>query len=95
MKPFGDTGFPVIVKMTQYLSLFGLQGNTLVAGVDCKGGFYEERSGIPCAGHTQFQLAPVEPPQGTAEPLSQDGAASRKSYIRKGKKHCTTVEKEE
>lgn len=36
MKPFGDTGILVTVKVTQYLHVFGLQGNILVAGVDCR-----------------------------------------------------------
>lgn len=32
-------------------------------------------------GHSQFQAAPTAPPQGTAEPLRQDGGASRKDYV--------------
>lgn len=31
------------------------------------------------------QQAPTEPPQGRAGTLSQDGGASRKMYVRKGK----------
>ena len=38
------------------------------------------------------QLAPMDPLQGTAEPLSQDGGASRKTNLRKGKNHCTGSE---
>lgn len=40
-------------------------------------------------GHSWFQATPVDPPQGTAEPLSQDGGASVIIYLRKGTK-CQT-----
>ena len=50
-----------------------------------QGGLCEERPGLPSARHRWFQLAPTNPPQGTAEPLSQDGGASGKTYLRKDK----------
>ncbi|KAK4830272.1 hypothetical protein QYF61_009365 [Mycteria americana] len=43
-----------------------------------RGGLCEERPGLPRAGHSRFQPAPTDPPQGTAEPLSHDGSASGK-----------------
>ena len=54
-----------------------------------QGSLCEERLGLPHAGHSRFQPAPTNPPQGTAEPLSQDGSASRKTYLsvlKKGQK---------
>ena len=39
--------------------------------------------GLPYARHNWFQPAPTDPPQGTAEPLSQDGGALEKAYLRK------------
>lgn len=94
MKPFRGTGVLVPVKVTQYLSVLGLQGNILVAGLDYKGGLCEERLGLPFARRRQSQRAPLDPPQSTAELLSQGGAASRKIYLRNGKKPCRTVERE-
>lgn len=78
------------MKVTQYLSVLGLQGNVLVAGLDYKGGLCEERLGLPFARRRQSQRAP----QSTAELLSQGGATSRKIYLRNGKKPCRTVERE-
>lgn len=94
MTPFGGTGVLVTVKVTQYLSVLGLQGNILVAGLDYKGGLCEERLGLSCARHRQSQRAPLDPPQGTDELLSQGGAASRRIYLRNGKKTCRAVERE-
>ena len=54
----------------------------------------EERPGLPCARHSRFQPAPMDPPQGTAEPLSQDGGVSGKVCVRKGRKHCAAIERE-
>lgn len=85
MKPFGDTGVLVTVKMTQYLSVLELQGNILVVGVDCKSGICEERLGIPGVRHSQFQLAQMDPSQGIAVTPSQDGAILRKVYLRNSK----------
>ncbi|KAK4823432.1 hypothetical protein QYF61_002118 [Mycteria americana] len=36
-----------------------------------QGSVREERPGLPCAGHSRFQPAPMDPLQGTAEPSSQ------------------------
>lgn len=47
--------------------------------------------GLPHAGRKWFQMAPMDPPQMTAEPLSQAGGASEKAYIRKG----TAVKRED
>lgn len=52
--------------------------------------FCEERLGLPFAGHSQFQLDPAHPPQGTAKPRSKGGGASGKRYFRKGKE-CQVV----
>ena len=51
-----------------------------------QGGLCEERLGLPRARHSQFQLVPTDPLQGTAEPLGQDGGTSVIMYLRKGKK---------
>ena len=48
-----------------------------------QGGLYEERPGLPCDRHSQFQLAPTDTTQGTAESLSQDGDSSGKAYFLK------------
>jgi len=45
----------------------------------------EERLGVPHARHGWFQLAPVAPPQGTAEPRRQDGGTSGKMCFKQGK----------
>lgn len=42
--------------------------------------------GLPCAGHRWFQVVQRGPLQDTAEPTSQAGAASVKTYLRKCKK---------
>ena len=42
--------------------------------------------GLPHARHSQFQPAPMDPPQGTAETISQAGSASLKTYLRQGRK---------
>ena len=41
--------------------------------------------GPPCARHRQFQPVPADPPQGTAEPVSQAGGTSGETHLRKGK----------
>lgn len=38
--------------------------------------FCEERLGLPCTSPSQFQMAPVAPPQGAAGPRNQDGGTS-------------------
>ena len=50
-----------------------------------QGGLCEERLGLPRAGHSWFQPAPADPPQGMAEPCSHDSSASGKASVRKGK----------
>lgn len=40
---------------------------------------------LPCAGHGELQSVPVDPPQVTAETISQAGGASGKMCLRKGK----------
>ena len=47
----------------------------------------EKRSGLSRAGHSRFWLAPMDPPEGTAEPLSQGGGTSVEKHLRKSKKH--------
>lgn len=42
--------------------------------------------GLPHARHSQFQPAPADPLQGTAETISQAGSASLKTYLRQGRK---------
>lgn len=54
-----------------------------------QGGLGEERPGLPWAGHSWLQQ-----PQGTAEPLSQDGGTSGKPYLRKGKTKPKTHQKQ-
>jgi len=44
--------------------------------------------GLPCAGHSWSQLAPIAPPQDMSEPLSQAGSTSGKTYSKKGQKLC-------
>lgn len=41
--------------------------------------------GLPYDRHKQFQTAPTDPPQGTAELLSQAGGTSEKMYLRRRK----------
>jgi len=53
------------------------------------GSLCEERLGLLHSGHGQFPPAPTDPPQGTAEPLSQDGGNAGKIELRKGRK-CWT-----
>ncbi|KAK4823439.1 LOW QUALITY PROTEIN: hypothetical protein QYF61_002125 [Mycteria americana] len=43
-----------------------LRDIVLAAG-GLQGGLCEERPGLPCAGHSRFQPAPTDPPQGMAE----------------------------
>lgn len=42
---------------------------------------------LPCAGHSIFQLTPVDLAEGMAEPVRHYGGTSLKSYLRKGKTH--------
>jgi len=51
-----------------------------------QGGPCEERLGLPRAGLGQFQPAPAAPLQGTAQPHSQDGGASGRACVSKGRK---------
>lgn len=46
---------------------------------------WEKRPGLPCAGHSRLLMAPEDPSQDTAQPLSPAGAISRKTYFRKSK----------
>lgn len=59
-------------------SKLGVSIQVLALGVDCQAGLSLKRQSLPWP-----QKAPTEPPQGTAETLSQDGGASRKMYVRK------------
>lgn len=47
----------------------GIHGKMLAGGL-CDS-LSEERLGLPEAGHGQFQPAPTDPPQATAEPLGK------------------------
>jgi len=49
-------------------------------------GLWEESAGLPRAGHSRSQPAPAAPPQGTAEPLSQDGGAGGGTGLGKGQR---------
>ena len=57
-----------------------------------RGGLCEDRPGLPHARHSQFKT-PAK--QDTAEPLSQDGGASGKTYLRKGETLCSSCERSE
>ncbi|KAK4825791.1 hypothetical protein QYF61_002375 [Mycteria americana] len=46
------------------------------------------------AGSSRFQSAPRDPPQGTAETVSQGGGASVITYLRKDKKSCAAAVRE-
>lgn len=65
-----------------------LDGKVLFRGGGCRGNLSEERPGLPCAGHSWFQLAPMGTPQGTAESPCQDSSVCGKVYLRNSKKHC-------
>lgn len=58
---------------------------------DCRS-LWEKRPGLLCAGHSQFLLAPQDPLQDTAQPLSPAGAISRKTYFIKSKTCHTAKE---
>jgi len=60
-----------------------------------QGGLCEQRLGMPHDGHGISSRLPPTPPQGTAEPSSQDGSSSKKVYLGKGKKCCLSVKIEE
>lgn len=45
----------------------------------------QRETGAACVGYARFQLAPMDPPEGMAEALSQNGDASLKTYLRKDK----------
>lgn len=49
-----------------------------------------KRLGLPCARHRCCQLAPADPLQRTAEPVSQAGGTSVGIYLRKGKMLCSS-----
>lgn len=51
-------------------TIFKMLHKMSVLGAD---GLHEEQTGMPHARHSRFQLAPMDPPQGRAEPHSQDG----------------------
>lgn len=81
----------------RFPSVLGLCAPVLVPGlgVGGRGGLCEER---PVSAPYQTQLVPDgsnAPPQGTAEPLSQDGGTSGKTYLRKGKMVQSSVRNEE
>lgn len=63
----------------QILSGIGVQGLTVVG---CSGGLHEEKSGMPHAGCSQYQLSPVDPLQ----PLSRGDGASGKGCLRTDRK---------
>jgi len=50
-------------------------GAQLLAVGWLQGRLCEGRLWLPCARHSQYQLAPMDPPKSLAEPLNQDGAA--------------------
>jgi len=54
----------------------------VLAGRGCRDGLSEERPGLARARHRWFQPAPMDPPQGTVEPLSQDGGTSGNKSLR-------------
>lgn len=64
--------------------MFKSSMEALLCTPDGPGSLCEERSGMPCAGHSPFQPGPINPLQGTNEPVSQDGGALGKAYVRKG-----------
>lgn len=49
-----------------------------------QGGICEGRPGLSHVGYSCFQTVPMDPPQGTAEPIRKAGGASEKTYFRKG-----------
>lgn len=62
----------------EMLSIWGERGSEIQKAA-------EERPGLSCAGHSQFQSAPTNPPQDTAEPRSHDGDTSGEACVRNGK----------
>lgn len=56
----------------------------IVGKVGCRCGLCESR-GWPCLGDNWFQLTPMDAPQGTVEPCSQDGGTSVRTCLGKGK----------
>ena len=62
-------------------------------GEGCRGGLYEERLGLPHAGHSWFLPAPVDPLQDTAEPLSHGWGTSGKVCVERSKR-CQVVRSE-
>ncbi|KAK4826394.1 hypothetical protein QYF61_008065 [Mycteria americana] len=69
-----------------------LRGAQVLAGGAAGAASVRRGRGCPvpdAAGPSRFQPAPTAPPQGRAEPLSQDGGALGKACVRKGGKHHT------
>ncbi|GAB0190909.1 hypothetical protein GRJ2_001556200 [Grus japonensis] len=54
----------------------------------------EEKLALPHDRQGRFQPVPTDPPQGTAEPLNQDGGASPRVYLRNSEKPCTAAVRE-
>ena len=54
----------------------------------------EKNPGLPHVAHSHFKTAPTDPPQGTAEPSSQAGGPSGKTYFKRAKS-CPAVRTEE
>lgn len=59
-----------LAHIWEWCTVFGLGCHALLVG-GCKGVLCEKRLGMPHAGHSQFQTAPMDSLQGTAEPLCQ------------------------
>ena len=88
--------------LKSYRILFQVYQNTSVQGagtqvlaVGLQGGLCEEQVGLPRAGHSRFQQAPTNSPQGTAAALSRTGGALRNTYLRKGKNTTQAVRRGE
>lgn len=62
-------------------------------GGGCRGSLREERLGLPHAWHSKFQRAPLNPMQGTAEPLSRAGGTSAIMF-KKGQSTAQAVRSE-
>lgn len=76
--------FKKMWKVLLYGTVLGASVQVLAAGsagVPCG----EERPGLHCAGHRQFQPAQTDPPQGTAESPNQNGDAFG-NIFKKGQK---------
>lgn len=65
--------------------VLGINGKVLAAG-GYRGGLCEERLGLTCARHSLFQLAPTNPSQDTAGPITQDSGTLGKHISEKATK---------